>query len=140
MADDRGFLGTGWAFPPAFDTSGKQAVMASGEQDVAESLRILLGTTPGERVMQPTYGCSLKRLVFEYIDESRITEIKDLVSQAVLFFEPRVTLESVSVDDSELFHGLLRVQLDYTIRTTNNRHNLVFPLYQREGTGVGHEA
>jgi uncharacterized protein len=140
MATDPTFLGTGWAFPPAFDARSKQAVRVSDATDVAQSLFILLSTVPGERVMQPDYGCGLKHLVFETIDEGRITEIKDIVAKAVLFFEPRVTLESVGVDDDELFHGVLRVSLEYTIRRTNSRHNLVYPLYLLEASDVGHQA
>jgi phage baseplate assembly protein W len=140
MADTSGFLGTGWAFPPAFDARGKQAAMVSAQADVEQSLRILLGTTPGERIMQPGYGCGLRRMVFETLDESRITEIKDLVSRAVLFFEVRIELDAVEVDTSELPQGLLRLRLAYTLRSTNSRHNLVYPLYLNEGSGVGFQA
>jgi hypothetical protein len=140
MAQESGFLGTGWAFPPAFDARTKQAAMASAEADIEQSLHILLGTTPGERVMQPSYGCGLKRMVFETLDENRITEIKDLVTRAVLFFEVRIDLDAVEIDTSELPSGLLRLHLAYTIRSTNSRHNLVYPLYLNEGSGVGFTA
>ena len=140
MAVDASFLGVGWRFPPAFDARTKQAVMVAADEDVRESILILLSTEPGERVMQPSYGCGLKHLVFENIDESRITEIKDLVAKAVLFFEPRVTLQSVEVDDSDLFEGLLRIHLEYTIRTTNNRYNLVYPFYLLQASGEGYQS
>ena len=140
MAANATFLGVGWRFPPAFDARNKQAVMVAADEDVRESILILLSTEPGERVMQPSYGCGLKHLVFENIDESRITEIKDLVAKAVLFFEPRVTLQSVEVDDSDLFEGLLRIHLEYTIRTTNNRYNLVYPFYLLEASGEGYSS
>jgi phage baseplate assembly protein W len=137
---DRGFLGTGWAFPPVFDSRTKQASMVSEAQDIAQSLHILLGTKPGERVMQPTFGCGLDRMVFELIDESTITEIRDIIEKAVLFFEPRITLDAVEVDTGRLFEGVLLLNLAYTVRSTNTRSNLVYPLYLREGTDVGHEA
>jgi phage baseplate assembly protein W len=140
MATRATFLGSGWAFPPGFDARAKGALMVANEEDVAQSLRILLATEPGERVMQPTYGCGLRRLVFETIDQNRITEIKDVVAKAVLFFEPRVELLSVEVDEPDPLHGVLRVHLEYQVRTTNNRHNLVYPLYLREASGTGHEA
>lgn len=136
MVDDASFLGTGWAFPPAFEGAGHGARMADGADDVRQSLHILLTTTPGERVMQPAYGCSLKRLVFEHIDQGTLTEIRAAVEQAVLFFEVRVTLHHVSIDTSRLFEGELRVGLDYTLRTTNSRHNAVFPFYFEQGTGL----
>jgi uncharacterized protein len=134
MSIDTQFLGTGWGFPPAFDPRTREAVMVTHRQDVEESLRILLSTSPGERVMHPTYGCSLQRMVFENIEESRLTEIRSLVERAVLFFEPRVILQEVMINTDELFDGILRLRLDYSIRTTNTRHNLVYPLYLAEGT------
>jgi len=140
MAEDNSFLGTGWAFPPAFNHRTRAAFLVSAEEDIRQSLRILFGTTPGERVMHPTYGCDLKYMVFEEINESTITDIKDIVERAVRFFEVRITLNTVTVDDSDWLEGVLRLGLEYTIRTTNTRSNLVFPLYIREGSGVGHRA
>jgi len=134
MSIDTKFLGTGWGFPPAFNPRTREAVMVTQREDVEESLRILLSTSPGERVMHPTYGCGLQRMVFENIDESRLTEIRSMVERAVLYFEPRVILQDVLIDTDEMFNGLLRLRLDYIIRTTNTRHNLVYPLYLAEGT------
>jgi len=136
-SQDTQFLGRGWAFPPSFSVHDKQAEMVAELQDIEQSLHILFGTSPGERVMQPTYGCGLRRMVFEQMDESRRTELKELVRQAVLFFEVRITLHSVELDDSEALDGLLRVLLDYTVRTTNTRSNMVYPLYLREGSAWG---
>lgn len=130
---DTGFLGTGWAFPPAFDGRTGGVLMVSQLDDVHESLRILFGTTPGERVMRPSYGCHLKRLVFEPLNESTLTEMRNEIERAVLFFEARITLESVDFDVEEAHAGLLRVRLEYTVRSTNARHNLVLPLYLDEG-------
>lgn len=137
MSLDKHFLGTGWAFPPAFDARTKGAITVSQEQDVDESLRILLSTVPGERVMQPTYGCGLQRMVFEVVNESTLTELRNIVEKAVLFFEVRVTLDHVEIDTDELFDGVLRLRLDYTIRSSNTRHNMVYPLYLHEGARSG---
>lgn len=132
MSIDSKFLGTGWAFPPAFDPRTREAVTVTQQEDVQESLRILLSTSPGERVMHPNYGCGLMHMVFENMDESRLTEIRSLVERAVLFFEPRVILHDLLIDTDGLFEGILRLRLDYSIRTTNTRHNLVYPLYLAE--------
>jgi uncharacterized protein len=134
MSINSKFLGTGWGFPPAFDPRTREAVLVTQQEDVEESLRILLSTSPGERVMHPNYGCGLLRMVFENMDESRLTEIRSLVERAVLFFEPRVILHEVKIDTQELFEGILRVRLDYSLRTTNTRHNLVYPLYLAEAS------
>lgn len=133
MNGDKTFLGTGWGFPPSFDPSTRHAVLASHEEDVAQSLWILLSTTPGERTLQPTFGCGVKKLVFEPITESTLTEMRDLIRRAVLFFEPRVTLESVEFDLDRMMEGELGVRLVYRIRSTNSRANLVYPLYLFEG-------
>jgi phage baseplate assembly protein W len=133
---DAAFLGTGWAFPPRFDPASGRAVMVSLADDVAESLRILMATTPGERVMQPTYGCGLKRLVFAHMDQSTLTEIRDAIEQAVLFHEVRITLDEVVLDTEHLHEGRLHISLHYTVRQTNTRHNVVFPFYHLQGTGL----
>lgn len=134
MNDDPTFLGTGWGFPPSFDPASRGAVLASRDEDVSQSLWILLSTTPGERVMQPTFGCGVKKLVFEPITESTLTEMRDLIRRAVLFFEPRVTLETVEFGLDRLMEGEIDIRLVYRLRTTNSRANLVFPLYLHEGS------
>ncbi len=135
---DRGdsFLGRGWGFPPEFSAKSKSARLVSAEEDIAESLRILMSTSPGERVMHPSYGCGLKAMVFESIDEATMTEIRDTIRRAVLFFEPRITLEEIVIDDAKAMEGILDIDLLYTIRTTNTRSNLVYPFYFLEGTNT----
>ena len=139
MADiDKSFLGIGWSFPPEFHkhASAIGVKMVAEEEDIGESLRILLSTVPGERVMQPGYGCGLHAMVFETINESTITELKDIIERAVLFFEPRITLESVDIDTDESLEGRLKIQLNYTVRKTNTRSNVVYPFYYLEGSQV----
>ena len=136
MSIDRAFLGKGWGFPPEFDRRSRDVAMISEDEDIQESLRILLSTSPGERVMQPAYGCGLKSLIFENMSESAITEIKDVIERAALFFEPRITLDRVEVDTTGIYDGLIKIKLDYTIRTTNSRSNMVYPFYFQEGTDI----
>jgi hypothetical protein len=133
---NRAFLGTGWSFPPEFNKSAREVTMVSEDEDIQESLRILMATVPGERVMNPAYGCGLKQLVFENISESTVTEIKDVIQRAVLFFEPRITLNSVDVTVEDMYEGIIEIQLDYTVRATNNRSNMVYPFYFMEGTAL----
>ena len=132
---DRTFLGNGWSFPPSFGAERGHVAMVAEEADIEQSLHLLMSTDPGERVMHPSFGCGLRRMVFGHIEQSAVTEIQDLVTQAVLFFEPRITLDAVQVDRSAQDTGLLRIRLDYTVRTTNARANMVFPLYITEGAG-----
>lgn len=123
------FLGTGWAFPPAFDDRRIGALMVDSAQDIEESLHILLSTRPGERLMHRRYGCDLHRHVFEKIDVRALTAIRDSIATAVRRHEPRILLHAVDVDTSALDEGVLRLRLDYTIRTTNSRRNWVYPFY-----------
>lgn len=134
MANTKSFLGTGWAFPPSF--SDKGVLMVSAEQDIRESLYILLSTTPGERIMQPTYGCGLKLHVFDQLNESSVAVMKDIVQKAILFFEPRVTVEQIDISDEEAMEGKVNINVIYKVRATNNRYNLVYPFYFSEGTNV----
>jgi phage baseplate assembly protein W len=132
--DDPSFLGRGWPFPPAFDPHTGEVMMVEAEQDIVESLRILMQTRPGERVMQPTYGCGLQDLVFEPMSGETEAAIEVAISRAILFFEPRITLQNIEVSSHDWQGGQLQIRLDYTIRSTNTRNNIVFPFYSKEGT------
>ncbi|MFZ6756065.1 GPW/gp25 family protein [Undibacterium sp. Ji50W] len=135
MENNASFLGTGWSFPPEFSKRGNTR-MVSAEEDIRQSLLILISTTPGERVMQPNFGCGLKAQIYENLNESTITVLKDLIRRAVIFYEPRVVLEAIETDHSYIYEGRLNIELIYRIVTTNTRHNLVYPFYFREGTDV----
>lgn len=130
------FQGSGWHFPPAFFGKGRLSRMAHGEEDIAQSLMILLATAPGERVMQPDYGCSLHAMTYETFDESTDTDVVDRVERAILFHEPRVSVNRVDVDLSRQEDGVLAITVDYTVRITNTRSNMVYPFYFLEGTNV----
>jgi phage baseplate assembly protein W len=130
------FLGTGWSFPPTFTRHGLTVVTATGAADVRQSLWVLFSTAPGERVMLPTYGCGIWRMVFRTLTTTATTEIADAVAKAVLEWEPRVDLDGVAVKADPEQQGLVTVSVDYVIRTTNTRDNLVYPFYLREGTLV----
>ncbi|WP_202427495.1 GPW/gp25 family protein [Duganella margarita] len=135
MDVDLSFLGTGWSFPPQFSRRGT-VHMVSAHEDIRDSLRILLGTTPGERVMQPSFGCGLKSQVYEEINESTLTILKDVIRRAILFFEPRVVLNHILDDSSMAIEGRIDFNIHYTVISTNTRHNIVYPFYLREGTDV----
>jgi uncharacterized protein len=128
------FLGTGWGFPPEFSLKNKDVVLVSDAEDIEQSLMIILSTRPGERILNPLFGCRIHDLVFETIDESTKALAIESIQKAILFFEPRITVESVSTDTSRIYDGILLVNINYIIRTTNTRSNMVFPFYLKEGT------
>jgi len=128
------FLGTGWSFPPSFDATNGQALLTSDEADIRLSLQILLSTRPGERVMVPGYGCNLDEMVFEPITTTFKTYISEMIRTAILYYEARIELETVTIDDSRQTEGMILVILAYTVRSTNSRFNLVYPYYLNEAT------
>jgi uncharacterized protein len=133
---DQSFLGTGWSFPPEFDLVGRKSRMVSADDDIRESLQILLSTAPGERVMNPSFGCGLKLRVFDTVSASMITEVKDMVERAILFYEPRITLNGIEVVQRDVLGGVLDIDIRYTVRSTNTRSNLVYPFYYLEATNA----
>ena len=129
------FLGTGWAFPPSFDTELGSPSMVSNSTDIDQSLNILLSTSLGERVMQPKYGCNLDDFMFETMSSSVIGYIKDRVKNAILFYEPRIVAEKIEVtsDDSfDLFEGKFTIDIEYSVPGTNSRFNYVYDYYKNE--------
>ena len=132
MPTERSFLGTGWDFPPTFRQQGRQVEMLSDEEDIRSSLEILLGTTIGERVMQPRYGCNMERLLFEPLDTALQAYMKDLIRTAVLYFEPRIILDDLVLAPTPEA-GRIDIKLGYTVATTNTRYNFVYPYYVNEG-------
>ena len=135
MNEDRTFLGNGWNFPPALDKDGTPTRMSAYEENIRQSLWTLLSTSPGERVHRYDYGCSVRRYVFEIMDISTQTLLRDEIERAVVMFEPRVDLNRVDFEVDEAA-GILRITLDYTIRRTNRRTNMVYPFYLHEGTDL----
>lgn len=135
MANDDSFLGVGWAFPPTFDRDSGTVEMVQAEEDIRQSLEILLSTSIGERVMQPLYGCNLRDYQFEPVSNTFIGFLVDLVERAILFFEPRIELKDISITepgDIQLFEGKLLISIDYVIAGTNSRYNYVYDFYLRE--------
>jgi len=136
MEDDTSFLGTGWAFPPSFEPRGKKNKMVSAEDDIAESIRIIINTIPGERIMRPTFGCDLRKLLFDSSDLRLISNANEIIGNALLNFEPRVKFIKCEVFKKEEEDGLLKIMVYYSIIATNTRHNIVFPFYIKEGTNI----
>ena len=132
MDNSNAYLGTGWAFPPTFNKSdGAQLVRA--EDDICQSLQILLSTRLGERVMQPTYGCNLEELLFEPLNPTVSSNIKELVRTAILYHEPRIRLNRLDLSLDPAVQGVVLITVYYTIISTNSRFSFVYPFYLQEG-------
>lgn len=132
----RDFLGRGWSFPPSFAQSPATVEMLEEEADIASSLEILLSTAQGERIMQPYYGCNLDELLFEELDTCMKTLMADKVESAILYYEPRIVLEKVRLDDKYELEGAVLIEVVYRVKSTNSRFNFVYPYYRQEGTDI----
>jgi len=130
------FLGTGWSFPPEFNKGSKLVLMRSGAEDIKESLAVIITTRLGERIMEPKFGCNLEEVLFKPLDLTMKTYASDLIRSAILYFEPRINLNSVDLSKSDDLNGVLYIELDYSIRSTNSRMNMVYPYYRSEGTSL----
>ncbi len=128
------FLGTGWSFPPEFQKETKGVKMLQDEEDIKSSLEILLSTRLGERIMVPDYGCNLDELLFKPLNLTLKTYVIDLIKTAILYHEPRIEVIKISIDQTSELNGELLINIDYIIRATNSRKNMVFPFYKGEGT------
>jgi uncharacterized protein len=125
------FLGVGWSFPPAAAPAGDVAV-AEYEEDVRQAVRIVLDTTPGERVMRPTFGAGLRDLVFEPLNTTTMALARHRVEVALATWEPRIDVREVSVQAVSAA-SRMDITVSYTVRATNTFYNLVYPFYLAEG-------
>lgn len=122
------FVGTGWAFPVRTDHTGSIALV-SGERELVEAIRLILGTAPGERPARPEFGCAIHDLVFAPADAGTAGQIAYQVRVALERWEPRIVLDDVLVDFADAARGTLYIDIRYRIRSDNDPRNLVFPFY-----------
>ncbi len=124
----RDFIGQGWRFPILPDSSGGLGYV-SGDDNVEQSVKILLLTALGERVMRPSFGTRARSMVFApgSIQNLRLLEVS--IREALVEFEPRVQVESIRAEANPAQPWRVDVDIRYLIRRTNTRQNLVFPYY-----------
>jgi phage baseplate assembly protein W len=130
MAEE--FLGIGWTFPIQPNNEGRIS-MSEYEKDIKEAIWIILSTVKGERVMRPEFGCGIHEFVFSVMNMATQTLISNSVKEALTIFEPRIQVTKVEVSSEAIAEGKLMINVEYRVRTTNNRFNLVYPFYLSEG-------
>ncbi|MFI6151187.1 GPW/gp25 family protein [Kitasatospora sp. NPDC051170] len=123
-----GFIGRGWAFPLRVNATGGIG-MVERDREIAEAIRLILGTAPGERPMRPEFGCGIHEYVFAPGDGTTAGRIAREVRLALERWEPRIELDDVVIAFDGVDEGTLYIDLHYTVRSTNDRRNLVFPFY-----------
>jgi uncharacterized protein len=127
------FLGRGWNMPVGLDPRTGRVLSVAYEEDIRQSIFIILETAPGERVMRPNFGCGIHELVFTALDSTAIQRIRSVVEEALRRCEARIDVLGVTVDEEVTAEGQLLIEIEYRVRKTNQTGNLVFPFYFREG-------
>lgn len=126
------FLGRGWSFPVEPDKMTGRIKESAYEDNIADSIKIILQTQRGERVMRPDFGCDLKSYAFSEMNYTNITQIEQEVKNALILWEPRIIDIEVQCVPDKKERSLLLINIEYVVRNTNNPYNMVFPFYLNE--------
>jgi phage baseplate assembly protein W len=128
------FLGRGWAMPVQLDPRTGTVAVSEYEDDIRQSILLIVETAPGERVMRPDFGCGIHELVFEPPDAATLNRVQSVVQDALRQYEARIDVLGVAVAyQPELSDGRLAIEVEYRVRRTNQLGNFVFPFYFKEG-------
>lgn len=127
MSND--FLGLGWNFPVELDDAAQVKLAPDGEEGIRQSIWMILRTSPGERVMRPDFGCGIHDLVFGVNNAATANAVAEAVRQALAIWEPRIDVLDVYAVPDQSHPNLLRIEINYQVRSTNSRFNLVYPFY-----------
>lgn len=128
MAVETDFIGTTIAFPLGVDQTGS-IVMVTGHEAIERSITMILSTAPGERVMRPDFGCAVWNMLFDPVNDNTLGLMAQSVRQALGQWEPRIDVQSVTAMPDPDDHSLVMIEIDYQVKATNDRRNLVYPFY-----------
>lgn len=128
MSDLSDFVGRGISFPMRVDQSGAIATTTGGD-DINASMRMVIMTAPGERVMRPQFGCRIWDLLFEPVNANTLGRMAEYVRDALSQWEPRAIVDDIVVTPASPDHSRVDIRIDYRIKATNDKRNLVYPFY-----------
>lgn len=131
--NESAFLGVGWKFPIEVDEVTGRIKTSSYEEDIKESIRIIIGTSKGERVMDKDFGCNIKKFMFDNFSYTTALNMERSVVEALQEWEPRIIDIKVKVAQDLSNHTKININISYVVRSTNNPYNLVYPYYLNEG-------
>jgi len=123
--------GGGWSFPVDTDHKGDIS-LSKGQLSIEDSIKIILGTAKGERVMRPEFGCDIHEHVFDSINETMITLVTTAVEEALIKWEPRIDIGAVTAQRDPDTPSRLVIDIRYIVRSTNSEANMVYPFYIRK--------
>ncbi len=126
MPDD--IIGKGWSFPPRIDPQGGLS-LTNERDELDQSIQIILGTSPGQRVMRPTFGCRLHELVFAPNNSQTAAQARRYVEEALGMWEPRIHVTKVEVHPDDQDASRLIIEIEYKIKVTHDKRSLVYPFY-----------
>jgi phage baseplate assembly protein W len=126
--DEKKFLGKGLNFPIRTDARG-QVELITGKKDIEQSIRIIIGTRPGERVMRPTFGCRAHELIFEPRSPSTISLLQEYVYDALRVWEPRIDVLQVDVITDDSNGSALMAKIEYQVKATHDVRSIVYPFF-----------
>ena len=127
----REFLGTGWSYPVATDNQG-DIRMEEAADNIERSVRIILNTAKGERVMRPEFGCDIHDQVFSSLSPATLNRIEEAVRDALVRWEPRISVDRVGAEPDPETPNKVRIEIDYWIESTNSHENMVYPFFTTE--------
>ena len=135
--DGKEFMGKGLKFPLQIDPKTGKIAMVSEEEDIAEAIGIIINTLQGERVMRPDFGSNVLDYTFSAASDSLRQSLAFDLREQLGYLEPRIDDIEVRCSDTDELEGAIVIEVDYRVRSTNNRYNRVYPFYRTEGSEGG---
>jgi phage baseplate assembly protein W len=129
---EREFLGIGWKYPVSVEADGSISC-SSYEENIRESILLILGTAKGERLMRPDFGCSIHEYAYGIMDTLTRRKIENAVYEALVNWEPRIEVNEIKTLTEKALEGKILINIDYKVRRSNTQVNLVYPFYLKEG-------
>lgn len=133
--DVNSFLGRGFKFPIQVDEMTGKMKTSAYEEDIKEAIYLILMTKKGERIMNPEFGCGIYDYAFGTLDYTSLSMMERSIREALALWEPRIIDVEVNLTIDDEKDSCVLISVDYTVRSTNNPYNLVFPFYMNEGFG-----
>ena len=133
MLENIDFLGTGLKFPVGINKVTGRFKMSSDDEDIKESIYIILMTRKGERLLMPNFGSNINDFVFEVVNETNLTLMENSIKNSIQTYEKRIRNLNVEISQDSQDSGRLIINISYIISNINMPGNIVFPFYIQEG-------
>jgi len=131
----KSFIGSGFNFPLKVDSNGSVAVSCD-EENVEQSIKIILGTAKGERLYRSAFGCAIHDLVFQPNNRVTAARVESAIKDSLLRFEPRIKDIEIHASPDDHEPSRMNVTITYVVRALNKRENMVYPFYLRREEDV----